>query len=447
MHPVAKEPRMSRRSRLSGLGAAVLLLPLVVSCATTTAAAPTAQNKPSGQGAQGGQRQVAVPVNTKSVEKGAIASILTYSGNIQSRANVNVLPRATGRIDKLYVDVGTDVKAGDPIAVLDRTQLEAQVMQALGALNSTRARLELLLAGARREDVESAKAAFDSAQARLQQMLEGGRVEDVASAQANLEAAQAKLNQLLEGATDAEISSARAAVESSRASLQSSNERLSQLLTGGSPEDQRQADAAIDTARGNQEAAQARRAALSNPASDALQTARSGVESADATLYAARERLSQIVGGGSIADQVTAQSAVDSAQAALQSAQERLTVLLNGGAPSDRQAAQAAYDTALSQWRTARVRYDLLRSQADASDAGNTSSQINDLRLAVSQATLAVSVKCGVTTSSTIPAQSSVSPDCASAQAGLDRANQALTAGQASQNRLTQRVTAADLAT
>src|SRR5579885_3370274 len=127
---------MSRVTRLTRYGVAVLLLPLVVSCATTSAAAPAAQSKPSGQ--QGGQRQIAVPVDTKTVEKGSIASILTYSGNIQSRANVNVLPRATGRIDKLYVDVGDAVKAGDTIAVLDRTQLDAQVRQAEGALRSAR---------------------------------------------------------------------------------------------------------------------------------------------------------------------------------------------------------------------------------------------------------------------------------------------------------------------
>jgi len=203
----------------------MLAVSLLAGCAGQNQT-PTAQGKPSGQ--QGGQRQIAVPVNAQSVERGPIASTLTYSGNIQSRASVNVLPRATGRIEQLMVDVGSRVKSGETIALLDRTQLDAQVRQAESSLRSSEARLGLLLAGARPEDVQSARAALDSAQARLTQMLQGGRTEDVASAQANLEAAQAKLNQLLEGPTDAEVSSARAAVESARASLQSSNERLDQ---------------------------------------------------------------------------------------------------------------------------------------------------------------------------------------------------------------------------
>src|SRR5579883_2279461 len=336
---------MSRPTSAIKLGAALLAIPLLTACLGT--GAPPAQNKPSTQGAPSGQRQIAVPVNLASVNRGNIASTLTYSGNIQSRASVNVLPRATGRIEQLNVDVGSRVKAGDTIAVLDRSQLEAQVRQADGALRSAEARLALLQAGARPEDVQAAQAALQSAQARLDQMMQGGRAEDVASAQANLEAAQAKLNQLLEGPTDAEVESARAAVESARASVQSSKERLDQLLAGGSPEDQRAAEAAVEAARGNLDQAIARREALRNPPADQVAQARTGVETAQANLSAARERLSQIQSGGSIADQVSAQAAIDSAQSSLQAAQDRLSILLNGGTPADRQAAQAAVDTAM----------------------------------------------------------------------------------------------------
>src|SRR5215212_118467 len=194
---------MTRPSMSLKFGAILLAVPLIAGCLGT--GAPPAQNKPSGQGAPGGQRQIAVPVNVASVSRGGIASTLTYSGNIQSRASVNVLPRATGRIEQLYVDVGSRVRAGDTIAVLDRSQVDAQVRQAEGALQSAQARLNLLQAGARPEDVQAAQAALSSAQARLQEMLEGGRQEDVASAQANLEAAQAKLEQLEEGPTDADV--------------------------------------------------------------------------------------------------------------------------------------------------------------------------------------------------------------------------------------------------
>ena len=112
---------MSRPSASIKFGAILLAVPLIAGCMGT--GAPPAQNKPSGQGAPGGQRQVAVPVNVASVNRGGIAATLTYSGNIQSRASVNVLPHATGRIEQLFVDVGSRVKAGDTIAVLDRASL------------------------------------------------------------------------------------------------------------------------------------------------------------------------------------------------------------------------------------------------------------------------------------------------------------------------------------
>src|SRR5579885_2828363 len=135
---------MSRPTSAIKLGAALLAIPLLTACLGT--GAPPAQNKPSTQGAPSGQRQIAVPVNLASV------------------------------------------KRGDTIAGLDRSQLEAQVRQADGALRSAEARLALLQAGARPEDVQAAQAALQSAQARLDQMMQGGRAEDVASAQANLEA-------------------------------------------------------------------------------------------------------------------------------------------------------------------------------------------------------------------------------------------------------------------
>src|SRR5438309_562711 len=101
---------MFNRGQTVKLGSLLAAIPLFASCLGT--GAPPAQNKPSGQGAPPGQRQIAVPVNVASVSRGGIASTLTYSGNIQSRASVNVLPRATGRIEQLYVDVGSRVKAG-----------------------------------------------------------------------------------------------------------------------------------------------------------------------------------------------------------------------------------------------------------------------------------------------------------------------------------------------
>ena len=92
-----------------GLAAVVLLLPALSACAVANAG-------PAPQSPSGGQREISIPVNTRTVEKGSIAAILSYSGDIQAQARVDILPRATGRIDHLSVDVGDTVQAGDVVA-------------------------------------------------------------------------------------------------------------------------------------------------------------------------------------------------------------------------------------------------------------------------------------------------------------------------------------------
>ena len=134
-----------------------------------------------------------LPVTVALVQHAPFAATRTYTGNVQAQSVVNVLPKATGRIEQLFVGLGSVVQAGDPIAVLDRNQLEASVQQAAGALQVAQARLDLLLAQGRSENIQQALAQLAAAEARLSLLREGGRPADVASAEANLGSAQAQL--------------------------------------------------------------------------------------------------------------------------------------------------------------------------------------------------------------------------------------------------------------
>src|SRR5207244_3756634 len=129
-------------------------------------------------------------------------------------------------------------------------------------------RLNLLLAGARAETVEAARAALGSTEQQLALMLEGGRAESVATAQATLEAAQARLAFVLAGSTQAQLDTARSAAESAYASVQSTSTALAQLLGGGAPTDVRQAEGALAQAT-------AQRDQLRYPAPDQVQAAHS----------------------------------------------------------------------------------------------------------------------------------------------------------------------------
>ena len=86
---------------------------------------------------------------------------------------VIVSPRITGRIEKLAVDEGTEVKAGDLIALLDTAELQAQERAAAATINSLRSKVsqtmatEQMTAGETSSGVLNAQARLQSAKAQL----------------------------------------------------------------------------------------------------------------------------------------------------------------------------------------------------------------------------------------------------------------------------------------
>ncbi|MDP2660190.1 MAG: biotin/lipoyl-binding protein, partial [Dehalococcoidia bacterium] len=75
-----------------------------------------------------------VSVKTAPVQRGRLSTTLTYSGNIQARRQVALLPKVGGRVMKLMVDVGSAVKEGDVLLELDKDAVAAQVAQAESGL-------------------------------------------------------------------------------------------------------------------------------------------------------------------------------------------------------------------------------------------------------------------------------------------------------------------------
>ena len=88
---------------------------------------------------------------------------------------VMVSPQIQGRIEKLLVDEGTPVKAGDLIALLDANELQAQERAARATINSLRSKVSETLAteaatkGSTAGDVANAEARLESTRAQLAQ--------------------------------------------------------------------------------------------------------------------------------------------------------------------------------------------------------------------------------------------------------------------------------------
>jgi HlyD family secretion protein len=150
---------------------------------------------------------------------------------------VMVSAQVEGRIQKLLVDEGTPVKAGDPIAVLDASELQAQEAAATATISSLQHKVtemqhtEASTSGSTSGDVANAQARLSSAKAQLLQakatldrtesdsrriieLAKAGIASDQERVQAetNLQAAQAtyQAQQDLVRAAEAELNSATA---------------------------------------------------------------------------------------------------------------------------------------------------------------------------------------------------------------------------------------------
>jgi HlyD family secretion protein len=99
---------------------------------------------------------------------------LVLIGTVDSN-QVIVSAQVQGRIQKLLVDEGTPVKAGDLIAVLDPSELQTQEAAATATIGSLQHKVvetqhtEASTAGSTSGDVATARARLSSAQAQLQQ--------------------------------------------------------------------------------------------------------------------------------------------------------------------------------------------------------------------------------------------------------------------------------------
>ncbi len=138
---------------------------------------------------------------------------------------VIVSPRVQGRIEKLLVDEGTEVKAGDPIAVLDSAEITAEKQAAeatLAALRSRVAQSRSTLqstAGTTSSDVQNAQAMIQSYTAQLRE------------AEANLEVQRLDTERTVNLATQAVASTqqrdqAVAALKQAQARVQSLQDQI-----------------------------------------------------------------------------------------------------------------------------------------------------------------------------------------------------------------------------
>jgi len=91
---------------------------------------------------------------------------------ILPRENADVRAKVEGILEKIYVDEGDEVKEGQVIARLSDRDQRAELQKIESDLEAKRARLQLLLAGPRLEEIDLARKAVETGRTKQQQALD-----------------------------------------------------------------------------------------------------------------------------------------------------------------------------------------------------------------------------------------------------------------------------------
>jgi membrane fusion protein YbhG len=130
--------------------------------------------------------------------QGGEGTDIAVSGNIEV-TTVDVSFKIPGKIEKLAVEEGDQVREGQLIASLEHKDLLAQKFRAEAAWESAKSRIPSIQKNIELQDqstlqeISQAEAAVEASLARLQQLLAGSRPQEIQEAKATLEQAQADM--------------------------------------------------------------------------------------------------------------------------------------------------------------------------------------------------------------------------------------------------------------
>lgn len=179
---------------------------------------------------------------------------ITASGTIRPVRTVNLSPKAAGRLERLLVEQGDQVKQGQVIAQMENDDVQAQLVQAQAEVSRAKAQLEKLKTGNRVEEIAQARESVAQAEAQVR------------DAQSRLNLASQRTERNRDLAAEGAIStdqldevlnterSARASLQQAQARVRETRQRLNELQNGARPEDIAAAEADLERAIGQLQA-------------------------------------------------------------------------------------------------------------------------------------------------------------------------------------------------
>ena len=125
----------------------------------------------------------AIQYTTEDVTRGNLIQTVTATGEVDSAHDINLSFRQSGRLAEINVEEGNLVKAGQVLAKINSSAIQAQIDQAKANVRAAQANLEQIKAGASAEDINVSQAQVQKAQSDLTN-LQSQRDEQVAALRA-----------------------------------------------------------------------------------------------------------------------------------------------------------------------------------------------------------------------------------------------------------------------
>lgn len=140
------------------------------------------------------------PYETQRLERGSLHLMITATGNLEPTNQVTVGSELSGIAKEVYVETNDHVVAGEPLALLDTTRIEQQLMSSRASVRSAHARVN---------QAEATLREVEAVLSRQEEMkrLSDGRIPsraDLEASQATVERARADLLSAQANVTEAE---------------------------------------------------------------------------------------------------------------------------------------------------------------------------------------------------------------------------------------------------
>lgn len=234
-------------------------------------------------------------VEVATVEKGVLERGVQLSGVVKGETEVDVVPKLSGKIERVLVSVGDVVNKGDLLVQLDESDIRSQVAQAEAAVKAAQAGLQ-----AAKEQAQSLVINSDNAYEQAKRGVEQAQqqLETARTAYENTKTDYERMNQLFQAGliSQQQFEQTKLGLEQAKAALKQAESAYESAKEG------------LKLARNNQLQAQKQ---------TSVKTAQANLQQAQAGLQAARQQLSNARVTAPVSGKVASVTAVEGAMASM----------------------------------------------------------------------------------------------------------------------------------